>query len=59
MKNSLYLSHRFELKSLPFSRLGVDADDAGVPIPCCLRFASLRISMISVANSLALKRASF
>lgn len=29
------------------------------PFPCCLRLASLRMSMISVANSRALKRANF
>lgn len=29
------------------------------PFPCCLRLASLRMSMMSVANSRALKRASF
>lgn len=29
------------------------------PFPCCLLFASLRMSMMSVANSRALKRASF
>lgn len=28
-------------------------------LPCCLRLASLRMSMIKVANSLALKRANF
>lgn len=29
------------------------------PLPCCRRLASLRMSMISVANSRALKRANF
>lgn len=28
-------------------------------LPCCLRLASLRMSMIKVANSRALKRANF